>query len=115
MMVVGYGCLIWIFSKLTDQCHHLAENRQMVCINWLHSVVFRLEAVPFFLTKEPFNCGLVVDKRDYDITVFSRIATLCNDDIAVKDSRFDHTGTSHTQREEILGVAAYWYRQICFN
>ena len=99
MMVVGYGCLIWIFSKLTDQCHHLAENRHMVCINWLHSVVFRLEAVPFFLTKEPFNCGLVVDQRDYDITVFSRIATLCNDDIAVKDSRFDHTGTSHTQRE----------------
>ena len=39
----------------------------MVCINWLHSVVFRLEAVPFFLTKEPFNCGLVVDQRDYDI------------------------------------------------
>ena len=115
MMVVGYGCLIWIFSKLTDQCHHLAENRHMVCINWLHSVVFRLEAVPFFLTKEPFNCGLVVDQRDYDITVFSRIATLCNDDIAVKDSRFDHTGTSHTQRKEILGVAAYWYGQICFN
>ena len=104
MMVVGYGCLIWIFSKLTDQCHHLAENRHMVCINWLHSVVFRLEAVPFFLTKEPFNCGLVVDQRDYDITILCGLTLLYQEMVTLKDTGIYHTVTLNGQHESrIIG------------
>ncbi len=76
----------------------------------LEKIVFRLQANGAVFAVIPLDGGLVLDHRDDDLAVFSRLLLAHDDVIAVENAGVDHAGALDGE-DEVFAFAQQFDRQ----
>ena len=73
-----------------EYAKNLSQNLAIVDNDWIHIVVFRLQAdVAVFFIKSLYSCG-VVNQCNYHFPIIGSGADIDKDSVPVKDTGVDH-------------------------
>src|SRR2546428_13986137 len=91
--------------QLPDHRDGDAFDGDVACVDGLQVGILGLQPDAVLFFEEPLDRGLIINERDYDLTVRRRRLASYNQEVSVVDAGVDHAVAANVQDETLIRAA----------